>query len=155
MQDSTAYIDEDKISKDAQWDGLHGVITNDKMISATEALAKYARLWVIEESFRINKHDLKMRPIYHWTPQRIEVHVALCYMSFSLLRHIEYGVALTQKLSPREIMDSLLGVQASIYQHKKTKDLYRMPGVMGHDVRKIYKAFGLRRSLDPQIYLKN
>jgi len=154
MQDSQAMLDEDKIQADALWDGMHGIITNDQRLTAKEALQRYARLWVIEQSFRINKHDLKMRPIFHWTPHRIESHVALCYMSFAILRHIEYRVSLTQKISPREIMSLLLSVQGSICQHIRTKDLYRIPGAMKLDARKIYKTFNIKRSDTPEIYLK-
>lgn len=153
ITDSKAMIDESKIALDAAWDGLHGVITNDFNIKATHAIAMYARLWVIEESFRINKHNLEMRPIFHWTKERIESHMALCYMSFTILRHIEYKVALLQKISPREIMKLLLSVQASILEHKVTKDQYRLPGVTKNEARKIYRAFNLTRNYDPEIYL--
>lgn len=149
---SVTQIDWDKIALDAMWDGLHGVITNDKNMDAAAIIARYARLWVIEESFRINKHNLQMRPIFHYTPKRIEAHIAICYMGFAIIRHIEYKVALTQKISPREIMRSLLGVQASILQHKTTGDLYRMPGVFKQEARKIYKTFGLLRNANTQVY---
>ena len=39
-------VDEEKISKASQWDGLHGVITNDHETEAEEILASYRRLWV-------------------------------------------------------------------------------------------------------------
>lgn len=151
--DSTTYLDEDKITKDAMWDGLHGVITNDKNISAKEAIGKYSRLWVIEQAFRINKHNLQMRPIFHWTPRRIESHIAMCYMSFAVLKQIEYKVALTQKISINNIVESLIGVQASILKHTKTGDLYRLPGSMKNEARKIYKTFNIKRSEKPEIYL--
>ena len=71
---------------------------------AKELLTKYRSLWHIEEAFRINKHDLKMRPIYHWIQKRIESHVALCYMSFALLKYIQYKVEVTQiKFSRRDL----------------------------------------------------
>ncbi len=148
------HVDLDKIEQDALWDGLHGVITNDQTISAQEAIAKYARLWVIEAQFRINKHNLQMRPIFHWTQERIEAHIAMCYMSFALLKQIEYKVALTQKISVTNIMELLLGVQSSILKHRKTGDLYRLPGSMKLEATKIYKAFHMKRDPMPEIYIK-
>ena len=150
---SSTYLDQDKIELDAMWDGLHGVITNDRNISAKEAIGKYSRLWVIEQAFRINKHNLQMRPIFHWTPKRIEAHIAMCYMSFATLKQIEYRVALTQKISINNIMESLIGVQASILKHTKTGDLYRLPGSMKNEARKIYKTFGLKRAEKAEIYI--
>lgn len=149
---SETVLDADKIQADANWDGLHGVMTNIKEADAQTILQSYARLWVIEESFRINKHNLKMRPIYHWKPERIESHIALCYMAFATLRHLQYAVSLTQKVSADEVMEELLNVQASIYLHKETKDRYRVPGHLTHKASKIYKALGLVRSSDATIY---
>jgi transposase len=151
-ENSCSYLDQSKIELDAMWDGLHGIITNDKNISNQEAIGKYSRLWVIEQAFRINKHNLQMRPIFHWTKARIESHIAMCYMSFALLKQIEYKVALTQKISINNIVESLISVQASILKHTKTGDLYRLPGAMKNNASKIYKTFGLKRSTTPEIY---
>lgn len=150
---STTMIDEDKISLDSSWDGLHGIITNDTKSTPEELIVKYSKLWRIEESFRINKHLLEMRPIFHWRPERIKAHIAICYMSFAILRHLQYRVNLTQKISYNMILEELMNVQSSIYAHKKTKDLYRMPGKFTNNARKIYKAYQLERSLDPTPYI--
>jgi transposase len=147
-------LDSEKVANDAKWDGLHGIITNIPHDSPESLIARYARLWVIEESFRVNKHTLQMRPIYHWKPERIHAHVAICYMTFSVLRHLQYRVNLTQKVSVETILDELLNVQASIHIHKRTKDRYRVPGHFTNDARKIYKAFDLERSLDAAVYLE-
>lgn len=150
-----AFLDEKKILADAAWDGLHGVITNLKNETANTILTRYTRLWVIEESFRINKTTLKMRPIFHWKKERIEAHVALCYMSFTLLRHLQYRVNLTQKISIPTILEELLHVESSILIHKRTHDRYRLPGYFSHNARKIYKTFGIQRNLDASIYFPN
>jgi transposase len=155
-RDETALIslDENKIAVAQEWDGLHGIITNIEHDSPQSLIARYARLWVIEESFRINKHTLEMRPIFHWVPPRIHAHIAICYMTFSVLKQLQYRVNLTQKISINEILDELLNVQASIHIHKKTKDKYRLPGYFSNKARKIYKTFGVERSLDAAIYLE-
>jgi len=152
-ENSRTYLDEDKIAQDALWDGLHGVITNDQSINPQEAIAKYSRLWVIERAFRINKHNLQMRPIFHWTTPRIQAHIAICYMAFTLLKQIEYKVALTQKISVDNIVQALLSVQASILKSTKTGDLYRLPSSMKHETAKIYKTFNIKRSQTPEPYL--
>lgn len=152
-ENAVVALDKNKISYNAQWDGLHGIITNIRDDAPESLIARYAKLWVIEESFRINKHTLQMRPIFHWSPTRIHAHIAICYMTFSMLRHLQYRINLTQKISIDTILDELLNVQASIYVHKKTKDHYRVPGSYSNNARKIYKAFGLERSLDATIYL--
>jgi transposase len=146
-------LDDNKIIQDAMWDGMHGIITNIKDKSAKELLAKYHSLWHIEEAFRINKTDLKMRPIYHWTTKRIESHIAICYMTFALLKYIQYKVEITQiKYSVQDVLEVLLKVQSTIFIHKVTKDRYRMPSSMSNNAKCIYKAFDVERSLDASIY---
>ena len=148
-------MNEEKILSEQQWDGMHGVVTNaPKEDEVLALLHRYRRLWKIEESFRINKHTLKMRPIYHFKSERIKAHIAICYMAFALMRHLEYRIEITQKkMSPREILDALNTVQASILVHKKTRDRYKLPSLLKADARVIYQAFGIKRSQDAQIYL--
>ena len=75
-------------------------------------------------------------------------------MSFALLRHLEYRVKIAQtKLSPQEILNALNSVQASILVHKKTGDRYRMPSPLKKEARMIYKALGIKRSQDIEVYL--
>jgi hypothetical protein len=50
-------------------------------------------------------------------------------------------------------MESLISVQSSILKHRKTGDLYRLPGAMKNEATKIYKAFGIKRSNKPEIYM--
>jgi transposase len=150
----TFVLDEDKITTDAAWDGLHAIVTNDRSTSARDLLTRYRRLWVIEESFRTLKHGLAVRPIYHFKPERIQAHIGLCYLAFALTRHAQQRIKLAQSaMSLQRIRAALHGVQASIVQHKTTQAKYRMPSAFSHEASRIYKAFGLKRNLDVQIDL--
>lgn len=149
--ESITVLDHSKIDQDSAWDGLHGVITNLREETAGTILARYARLWKIEESFRINKHTLSMRPIYHFKPERIKTHIAICFMAFSVLRHMEYHIKLTQKISVDVMLDELMHVQASYYRHNPTGKLYRMPGKFSQTASKIYKSFQMERNNHAQV----
>ena len=145
-------LDEEKILRDSRWDGLHGVITDLPAESAAEAqdiLAHYGSLWRIEESFRVNKHDLSMRPVYHWVPRRIEAHIALTYLAFALLRHLQHRVAVRQNavMSALAIRTALLEVQSTLMKDGETGKLYRFPKAMSENARKIYRSLGLVRGL--------
>jgi transposase len=152
-ENSKTIIDQDKIEQDSAWDGLHGVITNILQEKAAVILARYTRLWKIEESFRINKHTLSMRPIYHFKPERIKAHIALCFMAFSVLRHMEYHIKLTQKISLEVMLDELTQVQASYYRHIPSGKIYRMPGKFTQNASKIYTAFQLQRNNNAQVII--
>jgi len=92
--ESTLTINEERLAQDTKWDGLHGVITNMHEAEASEVLSQYRNLWQIEDCFRVNKHDLKIRPIYHWTPSRVQAHIAIAYMAFVCVKHLNYRVTL-------------------------------------------------------------
>ena len=118
-------------------------------MSAQEALQQYRGLWQVEESFRITKHDLKVRPIYHWTPDRIKAHLAISFIAFTCIRHLEYRVGLQyKKLSPESIREALIRVQSSILVDNK-KGKYVIPSQVSQDARKIYQVMGLSYSQTP------
>lgn len=79
----------DKIEKDAKFDGYYAIQTSEKTMSATEVLDAYHTLWKIEESFRIMKSTLEIRPIYHSSPERIKGHFVVCFLAFLLERKME------------------------------------------------------------------
>ena len=134
-------LDEEKIEADARFDGLKGVLTNDPQLSKEEILHQYAHLWVVEESFRIHKHDLRIRPIFHFKESRIKAHIALCFMAYTLVRHLEYRIRLRyKKLSPRRIKQLLLSVQVSLLQDRKTQRKYLFPSHYEEEVKKIYRV---------------
>ena len=137
-------INEAAIEKATQWDGLHGVITNSSE-SVDNILSHYHELWRIEESFRIQKHDLKVRPVFHWNESRIRAHLAICFMAFCCVRHLEYRVRLQyQPLSPKVIRRELSHVQVSLLTHTQTGAVYAMPSSVSLHANKIYRVVGLK-----------
>lgn len=81
-------IDEDKVKDDERWDGLKGYITNTEL-SPEEVVANYNHLWQIEKAFRISKTDLKIRPIYHYRKQRIEAHICIAFVAYTIYKELE------------------------------------------------------------------
>jgi transposase len=142
-----ATINEEKINQDSKWDGLHAVITNQSSCDIN-IYDSYRRLWVIEESFRINKHNLKMRPIYHFTPQRIQAHILICYMVFALIRHLQFRLARAeQSMSVNRIIDAVRDIQASILADWVHQNKYRMLSPLTNDGEIIYKTLNIEQGL--------
>lgn len=81
-------IDEDKIAKDAQWDGLKSYVTNTDL-PAGEVIAQYHGLWVVERAFRISKNTIEARPMFHFTERRIEAHVCICFITLKVYKELE------------------------------------------------------------------
>lgn len=133
-------LNEQKIEEDSVWDGLKGIVTNNIELSNEELIHQYSNLWQVEESFKITKHDLKIRPIYHWKPSRVKAHLAISFMAYTLVRHLEYRVRLQYiKLSPEKIRKILLSIQATIFYNTKTNKKYGIPSKISQDAKKIYK----------------
>ena len=110
--------------------------------------ARYRGLWRVEESFRITKHDLKVRPIYHWTPRQVRAHLAIAFMAFACVRHLAYRVELQKKrrLSPEAIRDALLNRQCSVLRHARTTKRYVIPSLATAEAQLIHEALGLTLS---------
>ncbi len=68
--------------------GLKGYITN---LDATPefVIDAYHRLFQIEASFRMSKHDLQARPIYHHKRESIEAHLTIVLAALAVSRWIE------------------------------------------------------------------
>jgi len=144
-------LNEEKIAQAARWDGLHGVITNlPEGVTADVLLSHYRGLWQVEETFRITKHDLKVRPIYHWTPRRVRAHIAIAFMALTAVRHLSYRTALQYKrLSPQVIRNALCHVQHSVLRHTKTHKRYVIPSQFSPEAKKIYQLMGIKLSGAP------
>jgi len=151
LRDKQAVVNEEKIEQDTRWDGLHGVITNVPDDAPAQVLSRYRGLWQIEESFRISKHDLKMRPINHWTPDRIQAHILICFMAYTLARQAMYRMALQREpMSFDQIRNELLHVQSSIVRDISTGKRYILPSHTSAVQKSIYHVFGLKRSEVPR-----
>jgi len=68
--------------------GLKGYLTNTDL-KAKEVYHQYSELWSVERAFRITKGTLDLRPMFHFTPQRIEAHVFICFVAYKLYKEFE------------------------------------------------------------------
>lgn len=81
-------IDKEKFEKDKIWDGLKGYITNCKL-KPEKIIDNYKNLWHIEKAFRMSKTDLRIRPIYHRLRKRIEAHICLSFVAYTIYKELE------------------------------------------------------------------
>lgn len=81
--------DEEKKKKAERFDGFLAIATNVKGLSAMEILDHYKHLFQVEHSFRSFKTYLETRPMFHWNDNRIEGHICLCYIAYSILTEIQ------------------------------------------------------------------
>ena len=83
-------LDREAVAQASKYDGKWVLQTNDDTITVEDAAAGYKGLLVIERAFRTLKSTrIKMEPMYHWLPKRIEAHVKLCVFSLLIERVAE------------------------------------------------------------------
>ncbi|MDP2816336.1 MAG: transposase [Rectinemataceae bacterium] len=138
--DVTATIDDDKIALDTRWDGLKGYVTNTKL-SREKVVEQYGHLWQIEKAFRISKTDLRIRPIFHYKRRRIEAHLTISFVAYSLWKELErllkrHSVAMSPSRAA-ELTRTMYEIEYTLPQSKKTN--HRVLG-MDEEQKLLYEA---------------
>lgn len=139
VNESKIEISEEKIREAERWDGVHAVITSVKELGSEEVFNFYHGLWQVEETFRISKHDLAMRPIFHYKSLRIHAHIAICFMALLCVRYLEYRVKIQKpKLSPLKIREALVATQISVVKDISTNNFYAIPSMPTPEAKQLY-----------------
>lgn len=103
-------LDQEKVDKDASWDGLKGYLTNSKM-TKEEVLENYRHLWQIEKAFRVAKNELKIRPIFHHKKNRIEAHICLNFTAYKVYKELERVLKVKKSgLSPEKVIEIIQNI---------------------------------------------
>jgi transposase len=119
-------LDNEAISNDEKWDGYYGIQTSEKDFSVEKILDALRTLWRIEESFRIMKSTLEVRPIFHWTENRIKGHFVVCFLAFLLERTLEIKLRNAEiQASPDLIRDALNSMQLAELEFQNEKILIK------------------------------
>ena len=88
--------DQDKIAEEQELDGLYIVRSNvePEALDAEQTVRAYKDLSKVERAFRSLKTvDLKVRPIYHRSPDRVRAHVLLCMLAYYVEWHMRRKLA--------------------------------------------------------------
>jgi transposase len=86
----------DQIRAEAALDGIYVVRTSvgADQLDAAGVVDAYKRLAGVERDFRSLKTvDLHLRPIHHWTPDRVRAHVLVCMLACYLTWHLRRALA--------------------------------------------------------------
>jgi hypothetical protein len=69
--------------------GWKGYTTNLTTVSPEFVINAYHQLWHIENSFRMSKHDLQARPIYHHIRESIEAHLSIVFAALAVSHWVQ------------------------------------------------------------------
>ena len=76
-----------------QWaeltDGCYLLRTNLEGWEAAKLWKTYIGLTQVEDAFRVSKHDLGLRPIFHQKTERTQAHILVCFLALVLWRTLQ------------------------------------------------------------------
>jgi transposase len=84
-------IDEEKVAAEAALDGLYVIRTSlpADAVDSDEAVRHYKGLSRVEAAFRsLKSDDLKIRPIHHYSEDRVRAHLFLCMLAYYVKWHM-------------------------------------------------------------------
>ena len=89
VTDSVKTVNQDLVSNARGLAGWKSYVTNIVDPDPATIIAAYHDLWHIEHGFRMSKHDLAARPIYHRLEDSIRAHLAIVFAALAVAKHVE------------------------------------------------------------------
>ena len=117
------YLDENKISEEARYDGLYAVCTDLLDDEVGDILKVSEGRWQFEECFRIMKTDFSARPVYLQDENRIKAHFLICFLALTIYRFLEKK--LKYKYTCEELLDTLKAMNFAEIQEQGFIPLYK------------------------------
>lgn len=140
-------LDIEKIERSERFDGFMTIATNNRVLSPADVLGAYKQLYKIEHSFRTFKTFLETRPMFHWTEPRILGHLALCYISFTLLNYLQLQLQKQDKpQSENQIRKALVKMQVSLISQDQKQ--YYLRSKTPEHAKQILKTLSIREIPD-------
>jgi len=98
-------LDEASLARARSLVGLKGYVTNipSRLMGAGEVVSSYHELWHVEQSFRMSKHDLRARPVFHHTRDAIEAHLTVVMAALAVARCLQETTGISVKRTIRAL----------------------------------------------------
>lgn len=118
-----------------------GYYTNipEETLSNKEVVARYHDLWNVEASFRMAKHDLATRPIFHRKEEAIRAHMVVCFVALAMGKSIELATG----LSVRRFIDMLWSITDARIVDTATGKEFLLRSPVDNTMKLTFKKLGL------------
>lgn len=142
----------ESIQREADLDGLYVIRTSEEKqsLSAAETVRSYKSLGQVERAFRCLKGvDLRVRPIFHRTPERVRAHIFLCLLAYYVEWHMRRALAPLlfedeQLEADRQRRDAVAPAQPSAAVKKKKATHRSTDGLSLHSFKTLLDALATR-----------
>jgi transposase len=104
--------DRDALRLAASRDGAYLLRTNLEGSDPAKLWSQYIQLTEVEAVFRALKSDLAIRPIWHFTPKRVEAHIMVAFLGYCLWVCLKHKLkASAPSLTPWQLLDQFARIQ--------------------------------------------
>lgn len=133
-------LDETSLARARGLVGLKGYVTNldAAQMPAAEVIGKYHELWHVEKSFRMSKHDLAARPIFHHLNDSIEAHLTIVFAALA----VSHAVQDKTGLSIAKVVKQLRPLRSATIAINGTQQTF--PPLVPDDQAEILTHLGLK-----------
>lgn len=133
-------LNSELIKKTTKLLGIKGYYTNlPEDVDNAVIINHYHSLWHVEQSFRIAKSDLQMRPIYHFKKHTIEAHILICFLALAICKYME----LKTGKSTKAIIELLKSVTDARILNTITNEVIIMRSELTDDIKQILQDLDL------------
>jgi hypothetical protein len=119
-------ITEDRASRRALETQLFGkriLFTDHEDWSIDEVVAAYRSQWQVEADFRQMKDPsvVSFSPMFHWTDQKIRVHIFYCVLALVVARlMVREAASVGLAMSVRDLLETLSGIEETLLLYPST-----------------------------------
>jgi len=105
-------LDRDKLRQVRRREGRYLLRTNLSSHDPAQLWTFYIQLTEVEQAFKELKHDLAIRPIYHYKEARIEAHIFVAFLAYCLQVTLKYQLKRAAPgLTPRAALEKFKTMQ--------------------------------------------
>jgi transposase len=130
-------VDRAAVAEAARYDGKWVVTSNDDTLTAEDLALGYKQLMRVEQCWRQLKSGLRMRPVFHYRPWRIQAHVTIAMLALLVERIAEIRTGDTW----RNLADQLDRIKVVEYEHNGAR--VRQTSEMGPDITALLAKLGI------------
>jgi transposase len=95
-------------------EGCYLLRSNVSDWSAEDLWRTYVHLSQAEDAFRIQKSDLRIRPVWHQKADRVKAHILVCFLAYALWKTLEqWQRRASLGASPRTVIEEMRRIQST------------------------------------------
>ena len=92
------------------------------------------------------KSNLSIRPVYHWSPERVKAHFAICYMAFALMRIMRFKLMVSDVHLSDDMVHRAIDTSKSTVIKTNNKEV-TIGTSLNNDAMLIYKILRIKKPI--------